>query len=81
MGPHTASIDDAAFEAVIHRLGDPTDTCGDLFVWDATTGMWCGSHNAGDVLAQHVKTHWVPLVGECCLRSCATYTAGYHGPV
>lgn len=61
---HKTEILDEAFDAVLKRLGAPRSKHlirDRLWVRD-TKGRWCESSDAGELLVQHHKQHWAPLV-------------------
>lgn len=61
---HKTEILDEAFDAVLKRLGAPRNKHlirDRLWVRD-TQGRWCESSDAGELLVQHHKQHWAPLV-------------------
>jgi hypothetical protein len=62
---HKTEILDEAFDAVLKRLGAPRSKHqirDRLWVRELTRGRWCESSEAGELLVQHHKQHWAPLV-------------------
>lgn len=67
---HKTELMDDAFTAVKERLGAPQtrqDSSSNLWVRDTTLQKWCQSPAASQLLVQHHKKYWAPLV---CVEGC-----------